>query len=86
MAFEYKWNNFLHSQLVEIIKNSLQCDLKKSEEEENDDDDNEDGAKRREASTEVDEVNDHESLDKYKNTFIEHVIDRSICLSLSLDF
>lgn len=30
--FEYKWNNFLHTQIVDIIKNCLNSDLKQHEE------------------------------------------------------
>lgn len=60
---EYKWNNFLHSQIVDIVKNCLNSDLKVYEA----------SASNNTASTENQEAPTQTTTNTNNLTFIEHV-------------
>ena len=74
--FDYKWNNFLHAQLVDIIKNCLSSELKTKTDEtettdENTKNNNDDVAKT--ADTNSTDTTTTTTTETSPSTFIEHV-------------
>lgn len=70
--FDYKWNNFLHAQLVDIIKNCLSSELNAKTGDENTKNNNDDVAKTADASS-TETTTETPPTESSPSTFIQHV-------------